>query len=294
MTRSPSNYERQAQRAIDRWRSQRTTSILDHVPGSLKRAGRLVRKPLDAAANRVPGLIAEPLTNVLTGFLQLTGDLARHTVPVGPVYRRFRRSGHDVERASDLHDLDLQRIDELSSRLGSTYSAAAGMEGGVTGALGAPGLLADIPALLVLNLRAISHYAIYYGVDPRLETERFRILEVLAQASSPADGAKIIVGAKIIRLGKDVVARKAWDDLRKHALVPIAQQLAKTLGIRLTKAKLAQFVPVAGAAVGLGFNAYYTNKICEAASHLYRERFLHEKYGAAIFENDRRRQSHDI
>ncbi len=228
---------------------------------------------------------------MLTGFLQLTGDLARHTMPAGPVYRRFRKAGHDIEAASDLHDLDLQRIDELSSRLSSTYSALAGLEGGVTGTLGAPGLLVDIPALLVLNLRAISHYAIYYGVDPRLETERFRILEVLAQASSPTDGAKIIVGAKIIRLGKDVVAGKAWGDLRKHALVPIAQQLAKALGIRLTKAKLAQFVPVAGAAVGLGFNAYYTNKICGAASHLYRERFLHEKYGAAIFESDRKTSS---
>lgn len=141
--------------------------------------------------------------------------------------------------------------------------------------------------MLILNLRAITHYAIYYGVDPRLDTERFRILEILARASSPTDGTKVVVGATVVRLGKDVVANKTWDHLRKNALVPVAEQVAKAIGVRLTKAKLAQLVPVAGAAVGAGFNAYYTNKICDAAYHLYRERFLYEKYGAATLDRER-------
>lgn len=38
-------------------------------------------------------------------------------------------------------------------------------------------------------------------------------------------------------------------------------------------------MPVVGAAVGAGFNAYYTSKVCDAAFYLYRERFLQRKYG---------------
>jgi hypothetical protein len=45
----------------------------------------------------------------------------------------------------------------------------------------------------------------------------------------------------------------------------------------MTRTKLAQVLPVAGAAIGGGFNAYYTDKVCRAAFHLYRERFLTEK-----------------
>jgi hypothetical protein len=48
--------------------------------------------------------------------------------------------------------------------------------------------------------------------------------------------------------------------------------------------KLAQFIPLAGAAVGGGFNAYYTDKVCDAAYHLYRERFLAGKYGPGAIE----------
>ena len=39
-----------------------------------------------------------------------------------------------------------------------------------------------------------------------------------------------------------------------------------------------------GAAVGGGFNAYYTARVCDAAYHLYRERFLAEKYGPEVID----------
>jgi hypothetical protein len=43
------------------------------------------------------------------------------------------------------------------------------------------------------------------------------------------------------------------------------RRVARALGIRLTKAKLAEAVPYAGALVGGGFNVYFTNKVCAAA-----------------------------
>ena len=90
--------------------------------------------------------------------------------------------------------------------------------------------------------------------------------------------------AQLVKIAKDVAKKKAWKDLEKRTFVKIIQIIARSLGIRLTKAKLAQIVPVTGAIVGGGFNAYYTGKVCNAAFYLYRERFLAEKYGSDVIE----------
>ena len=90
--------------------------------------------------------------------------------------------------------------------------------------------------------------------------------------------------AEIKKIAEEVAKKRTWKQLEEHAFVQVIQQIAKALGIRLTKAKLAQILPAAGAAVGGGFNAYFTSKVCDAAYYLYRERFLAAKYGAEVIE----------
>ena len=158
----------------------------------------------------------------------------------------------------------------------SSYPAKAGLEG-TSG-------IADIVALIALNQRAIGEYATYYGFDISSQQERLFALNILGLASSPNDAAKQVAMAQLVRIAQDVAKKKVWRDLEKHSFVKIVQIIARSLGIRLTKAKLAQVVPVTGALVGAGFNAYYTDKVCDAAFYLYRERFLSEKYGEKIIE----------
>ena len=90
--------------------------------------------------------------------------------------------------------------------------------------------------------------------------------------------------AQLARIAADAAKKKAWKDLEKATLVNVIREIAKALGIRLTKAKLAQVVPFTGAAIGAGFNAYYTARVCDVSYHLYRERFLAEKYGPEIID----------
>jgi hypothetical protein len=145
--------------------------------------------------------------------------------------------------------------------------------------LGLLGIPADIVALVSLNLRAIGEYATYYGFDVSSQDERLFTMNILGLASSPTDASKLVVMAELVRIARDVAIKRTWTQLEQRAFVQLVQQLAKTLGIRLTKAKLAQVVPMAGAAVGAGFNTYFTAKVCEAAYYLYRERYLATKYG---------------
>ena len=58
--------------------------------------------------------------------------------------------------------------------------------------------------------------------------------------------------------------RAAQDVGRVAALVSVQviKKIAQALGMRLTKAKLAQIVPLVGAGVGAGFNAWYVANAC--------------------------------
>jgi hypothetical protein len=135
-----------------------------------------------------------------------------------------------------------------------------------------------------MNLRAIGEYATYYGFDIHRQEERLFAMNVLGLASSPNDASKGLAMAQLVRIAQDVAKKRSWKELEKHAFVQVIQQIAKALGVRLTKAKLAQIVPISGAVIGGGFNAYFTSKVCDAAYYLYRERFLAAKYGADVIE----------
>ena len=200
-------------------------------------------------------------------------------------FEEFRGDGHSTVKAhKDIHDLDLEQIDKVVGFLGAKYKGIALVEGAGAGAVGIAGLAVDIPALITLNLRAIGEYAAYYGFDTSRQEERLFAFSVLGLASSPTDSSKALAMAQLIKISQDVAKKATWQELEKSVFVKIIQEIAKALGIRLTKAKLAQTIPAVGAAVGGGFNTYFTMKVCDAAFYLYRERFLAHKYGADVIE----------
>lgn len=273
-----SDYEKRALREIHDWKNPSLTwwdQAMKTINWPLSKAG-------DFIVN-IPGL-GRAIGTAMRGLVSVVNDAAQWTVRTDAIHDGFRKQGHDVRGAEDIFKLDLRTVDETIGWLGAKYKSLAVVEGGATGYTGAPGLVVDIPALLALNLRAIGEYAAYFGFDVSSQRERLFAMNVLAKASSPEDKAKVAAMAQLTRIARDVAKKKTWKDLEKKAFVVLMQRLAKTLGVRLTKAKLAQVVPVAGAIVGGGYNAYFTARVCDTAYHLYRERFLAEKYGPETIE----------
>jgi hypothetical protein len=282
----PSEYEENARRQIWAWKNPEQSWF--------DKAIAIVSWPLDKTAETVlktPGL-GPAIQKALAGTLGIINDLSQWSVRPEAIleeYRQFTRI--QVQKLLDLYTLDLQSVDRVIGWLDTKYEGIALAQGAAAGGAGvlnpfvALGLIpADVVALMTLNLRAVGEYATYCGFDVSSQEERLFALNVLAYASSPTDASKQIALAQLVRIARDVALRKTWKDLEKHAAVQAIQQIAKALSIRLTKAKLAQVLPVAGAAIGGGFNAYYTNKVCNAAFYLYRERFLAEKYGVDVIE----------
>ena len=270
----PSLYEENAAREIEAWKHPDL--------GWFGKAMEVINWPLDKAGDAImqtPG-VGWVIEHSIGGLVNLTNDAARWSVRAESIHEEYRKAGHEAVRTtSDVHRLDLQHVDRTISWLGTKYKGIALTEGGAFGAMGLLGIPPDIVALVTLNLRAIGEYATYCGFDVALPHEGMYAMHVLGLASSPSDAAKALAMADLVKLAKDVAAKKTFADLQKSASLQLMQKVAKALGVRLTKAKIAQFIPYAGALVGGGFNIYFTAKVCDAAYFLYRERFLAAKYG---------------
>lgn len=279
MRKKMSEYESTSLKGIHAWKSP--------TLGWFGMAMKAVNWPIDQAADlvtSVPG-VKWVLEKTALGLLNLINDAAQWTVRPNSIYQEFAKAGFEnVKKPRDVYALDLEDVDHVVGWLGAKYKSLAAAEGAATGTAGLPGIPADVAALVALNLRAIGEYATYYGFDIASQRERLFALNILGLASSPTDAAKQVAMAQLVKIAKEAAAKKAWKELEKHAFVQIVKRIAQAVGTRLTKAKLAQLLPVSGALIGGGFNVYYTSKVCDAAFFLYRERFLAEKYGPDVIE----------
>lgn len=277
-SRAPSPYERRSYAEIQLWKTPDMGwfgRAVDRVNGAVHSMTDLVRK--------VPG-VEWTIDNVVSGLLRLTNEMVQDSVQAQRIYEAYREAGYPVFGKDDIATLDLEAVDTALRGLDTKYRALAAVEGAAAGYAGAAGIVPDIVALVALNLRAAGEYAAYCGFDISDPVERLYALNVLNGVSAPSDVAKQISLTPVIRVSRRMAREGAALAMEQFALTRAIQNAARALGARLTAAKMAQVVPVTGAVVGSGFNAYYTSKVCDSAFNLYRERFLLQKYGTTLAE----------
>lgn len=229
-------------------------------------------------ARKVPG-VEWTIDHVVTGLLELTNEISQDSVWLGGVLRDFSEIGSDVGSLDDIRALDLEVIDRALDGLELKYKSLAGAEGAASGMAGAVGIVPDIVALVALNLRAAGEFATYCGFDITTREERLYALQILDLVAGPGDHPKHIAFEPAVRLAKKAAQKQGAQFVEQLGFNEAVERLARAIGIHLTGRKLGQVVPVAGAAVGAGLNVLYTARVCQAAFHLYRERFLVAKYG---------------
>ncbi|WP_176593001.1 EcsC family protein [Sphingobium sp. EM0848] len=266
-----SPYERKALIAIEEWKSPEHSFF--------SRAMNYVDIPLDFVGDfvlKTPWL-GDALQKSVKGVLSVANDTAQYTVRSRAIIAEFSAAGHQVSTLQDIRSLDLEDVDTMVGWLSAKYKALAAAEGVGTGLMGAPGIAIDVPALLSINFRAIGEFATYYGFEIGRQEERIFALAILHYAASPKDASKGLLMAEIAKVTKQAASKKTWEKLNQSALVKIVEAIATKIGIKLTKGKLAQSIPLVGAGVGGSFNAYFTAKVCDAAYYYYRERFIKDK-----------------
>ncbi len=283
---SPSEYEHRALQQIHLWKNPKRTwldTASDVVNWPIQKAGESVMQ--------IPGF-GTAVRKATTGIVGVLNDGAQYTVRVDAILDDYKTLSRGRSLTlEEIVELDLQVVDRAIGWLDTKYEGLALVEGAAAGGsavlsplVALAAIPADLVALLTMNLRAIGEYATYCGFDISSQEERLFALNVLAFSSSPTDSSKQAALAQLVRIARDVAAKATWKKLEEHTFVQAVQQIASSLSIRLTKAKLGNVVPVAGAVIGGGYNAYFTDKVCKAAFYLYRERFLARRYGPDIIE----------
>lgn len=266
----------------------------------ISKAGAAARHRLEnlPGADRFEAMFLD----ALRGLTDLGARAAHASIRREAILQAYRKRGHHVQTLRDIRRLDLSDITRVKPRLGLAYIAASTVEGAGAGlavsagqlvAAGgavaggtAPGaatavaaMAADAAAVLVASHRAVAHLAAYYGYDVDEPEERLFALGVLGVGTAGDAVAKYAAYAELHRLAAALARRQSWQHLNANVITQVVATVYAKLGLRLTQRKLAQAIPVAGIVIGAGLNAKLLSRIVDDAEHLYRERFLRERYG---------------
>ena len=277
------DYERSALDQLRQWQTRKTKGVL----AKLSRVTSWPAEKIGDGVMKAPivGRVIELTFEKLIGLLS---DASSWSVRTGAVFADFRDHGFaHIDNFQAIGELSLEEIDGVVRHLDHKYQALAAAEGGAVGMMGALGLTADIVSVIALNLRAISEYAAYYGFDAADPDEKIFALNILLLASSPSENERSLAVQQLSKMTKAIGKKMGRRSLTDQVLSKVIDRMARTLGANLTEAKIAQIIPIAGSAVGAGFNARYTGKVCDAARLLYRQQFLVRKYGTEILEDDK-------
>ncbi len=278
ITRYPSDYERRAIREIQQW-GRPDESLLGVVRRYVYDAYNFTADQI----RKIPG-VDWTIENVIAGLIRLINEITLDWVPSESILKKFGDEHNAVEVLEDISDLDLEVVDAAAADIAITYRNLAGAQGAATGFAGAAGIPTDIVALVALNLRAAGEYATYYGFDISRDFERLYALTLLDHVAQPSTKAKDVAMSPIVKLTSRLARMQAFEVIEQIAMSKAVTRIVRSIGIHLTRAKLAQLIPVTGAVIGGGYNAYYTSKVCNTAYHSYRRRFLIHKYGAHIVD----------
>ena len=263
------DYERTAQREIERW--ERGETFLQQVLG-------FALKPVDWAFDEfVPESVVDKLTDALTEALSTLNDASAWTYDEDDVLAKASAAGIEVETVAELRDRPLDELDALAKPYASQNAILAALSGGGAGLGGALLLAADIPVLFTVNFRLIQQISAAYGFPLKGPGYTPLIVSIFNVAASGSREAKsdalreLAVAAAAVDSG-GYRGRKAQGTLREQ-LGHLPREIAKNLGA----AKLGQMIPIAGAAIGAGVNYWFTDQTAQAAVMLCRALYLERK-----------------
>jgi hypothetical protein len=239
--------------------------------------------PLDKIGDALfDSALGERFDDAVTRVVDQLNDAAGWTVRQEAIFEEFREKGFDVDDVSDIEDLRIEQVREVARGLDTKYRIAATGEGVVTGALGPVGAPMDLPLLVGLALRAANEYATYFGFDIETDEEKCYVMALLAVACAVTDDAKQETLREITRISVELAEDRTSADAQRRMTQDLVEKIAEALVMRLAKGKLAQVVPLLGAAIGGGYNLRFMAEVCRTAEMLYAERWLIRAHGAGV------------
>ena len=162
------------------------------------------------------------------------------TVEVDPEdFRRQLVNKHKlwVPNFGRMHDVPLERLDEIAKALIRDAGRLALAEGAGFGLGGMITLLPDASLLTLITLRLIQRLCLLYGFESRGRDERLELWMAAAAASG-------------VDYGKDLAEKQVLEKLAPR----IAKQLAAKIGQEAAEKWVGRLIPLASSAIGGALN----------------------------------------
>lgn len=205
---------------------------------------------------------------------QLQMDAKERILSSGRIFKK------DIEKIEDLRQLQIQQLEYIAEQQIARHRLYSFAQGGLAGTGGPLLLSTDIPAIAVINLRAVQLIAMTYGVEVNTPFEMMTSLKVFHTATLPSRLQKVGWTLLMNELdsrddhyfyeGNEEITDITW-------LEQPVQQLLKALVITLFRKKMIQGIPLVSMAIGAGANYQLTRKVTEVAHKYYQLRYLKEK-----------------
>ena len=263
-------------------------------PGFLNTATHVATKPLLWAGDKlIPAEVKDKFSVVGEKIAEKLQDASQWTVSEDEVLKatkEFEIDGSTIIELQNASVFDLNHVAEEFVKFNTRLAAA---EGFGTGLLGWPGLLADLPALFILNFRMLYQISLSFGykVEPAKEegAEPFevgymlRIFKVATAASTEAKTVALTELKEYEDEHPDGIARVGSDYTRnqfgKNAAINISRIIINQIVKETLARKAITSIPGIGAVLTAGFNYYYVQDVGRTAIMIYQERFLLDKKG---------------
>lgn len=221
----------------------------------------------------------ERLRNAIRGVLDCANCAAEWLADS----KDIKRDG-EVENINDLRYKDLKLSDKLADEVHNWAIGLAVTEGAAAGAIGILSTPVDIPAIITIALRTIHKIGLCYGYECTTKDDKDFVLAIMAASGANSMEEKVAALA-VIKALEEVLAKQTWkamaekaiqQQLSKEAAIISLRNLAKQLGINITKRRALASIPVIGALVGGSVNGWYIKEVGWAAKHAFQERWLIE------------------
>lgn len=269
-------YESKQVSAIEAWKREEPSVVSQTIGTVLKPVSWLMERIIPSKA--------------IEGALTLSNTAAECLADKGDILRDGR-----VSSIGDLKTKSLELSDELANSVHNWAIGVASAEGGAAGAFGLAGMAVDIPTLITLCLREIHKIGLCYGFECKTEMDQRFVLGVLSVAGANSVKEKnmsLLTLKQISTMLTKMTWKKITEAAAKNkyglaALIVLIKQLAKQLGINVTKRKALQAIPILGAGVGAAMNASMLRDVGWAARRSFQERWLMENGKIVLSDEDK-------
>jgi hypothetical protein len=276
--RESTPYERRVRAEIEAWGNEQE--------GALTKALNVAGLPVGWAYERIPDAGRRTVERTVLGFMEMLRDGSRWTYPDGGVVEEARKLGIEVDDYRDLRHHDLEKLDRIARGYFGTNKAVA-LEGAGCGLGGMALIVADILLLFGIAFRAVQQIGSCYGFDmedPEMTPVVMGVFNVGSTASSTDKTAALMdMRVAAVAFGKNWTYGRVAESTSTGVVAALLKErtkhLPKDIANNVTKRKLAQAIPLVGAAVGAGFNYWFLSNTTRAAYMVFREMYLARKYG---------------